>query len=124
MRGAQPAAEVELVNGDRRIKAVGILDSGSPFTVFSSECAELLGIENIADGQHQQISTLAGSRDVYFFDLEIEVSAAGHRFPAQIGFFASRAARNILGRIVIFSAFQIGFHERAQIIYLEPQSLI
>jgi hypothetical protein len=123
MRGTQPAAEVALLNGDVRVNAVGIFDSGSPFTVFSSEFAQLLGIENIADGRLERISTLAGSRDVYFFDLEIELLAAGYRFPAQIGFFTGRAVRNILGRIVIFSAFQIGFHEYAQIIYLEPQRL-
>jgi hypothetical protein len=122
MRGLQPAAEVALFNGDFRVNTVGILDSGSLFTVFSCEFAELLGIDNVTNGRRERISTLANGRDVYFFDLEIEVLAAGSRFPAQIAFFEGRAARNILGRIVIFSAFQIGFHEGFQSVYLEPQS--
>src|SRR5437763_7680555 len=100
MRGLQPAVEVALFNSGMSVNTVGILDSGSVFTVFSCEFAELLGIENVVDGRRERISTLADSRDVYFFDLEIEILAAGLRFPAQIGFFAGKAARNILGRIV------------------------
>jgi hypothetical protein len=120
MHGLQPAAEVELSNGDRRIRTVGIFDSGSVLTVFSNYIATLLGIDDVTTGTRQEITTFGGNLDVYMFDLEIEVLATATKVPAQIGFLAGHAPRNILGRGVIFSALQIGFHDSASIIHLRP----
>jgi hypothetical protein len=122
MPGVQPAAEVTLYNGDITAKAVAVFDSGSLYTVFSGEYAELIGIEDITTGNGIGISTLAGPRDIYLFDLEIQLREAGRRFAAQIGFFNGHAARNILGRSVIFAAFEIGFHERLQRINLRAEA--
>lgn len=122
MPGVQPAAEVILYNHDLATNAVGIFDSGSPFTVFSPEQAALIGIDDVTVGNRQRISTLGGGLfDIYLFDLEIELRAAGTRFAGQIGFFAGRAPRNILGRSVIFTSFKIGFHERGSLIYLQHE---
>jgi hypothetical protein len=120
MSGLQPAAEVVLFHGDKTVRAAGILDSGSVFTVFGQEFAGLLGIDDVTQGAPARINTLAGMREIHFFDLEIAISAAGPRFSGQIGFFTGRVSRNILGRALIFSAFEIGFHERAQRIHLRP----
>jgi hypothetical protein len=122
MSGLQPAAEVKLFNGDRNTTAVGILDSGSPYTVFSPEHAALIGIHDIADGRSESVSTFGGLIQVFFFDLEVQLVGTSHRFAGQIGFFAGHAPRNILGRGVIFSSFQIGFHERRQVIHLRAES--
>lgn len=122
MRGTQPAAEVTLFYGDLETNAVGIFDSGSLYTVFGEEHATLIGIEDVTAGAREGISTLTGSRDVFLFDLEIRLPVAGQRFAAQIGFFQGHASRNILGRNVIFSAFEIGFHERAQVIKIRPDN--
>jgi hypothetical protein len=124
MSGLQPAAEVVLFHGDRAVRAAGILDSGSVFTVFGQEFADLLGIDDITHGAPARINTLAGMREIHFFDLEIAVSAVGPRFSGQIGFFSGHVSRNILGRALIFSAFEIGFHERTQRIHLRPDMLI
>lgn len=121
MPGTQPAAEVTLYYRGSETKAVGIFDSGSAYTVFSPEYAALIGIDDVTVGNRENVSTLAGSREIYLFDLEIQLGVAGTRFAAQIGFFAARAPRNILGRSVIFSAFEIGFHERAGLINLRPE---
>ena len=58
MAGFQPAVEVELINGTQTVRAVGVLDSGSALTVFSSEFAELLGIEDVTIGYLNNVSTL------------------------------------------------------------------
>ena len=121
MRGVQPAAEVILYNGDLETKAVGVFDSGSPFTVFSPEHAQLIGIDDVTVGNRERISTLGGGIDVYLFDLELRLVRAGGRFAGQIGFFSQRAPRNILGRSVIFASFEIGFHERAQRLHLRAE---
>ncbi len=121
MRGLQPAAEVRLFNGGMTATTVAIFDSGSPYTVFSPEHAALIGIEDVMVGTHENISTLGGPREIYFFDLEIQLPEAGPRFAGQVGFFSGHASRNILGRNVIFSSFEIGFHERGQVIHLRPE---
>jgi hypothetical protein len=122
MAGVQPAAEVTLYNGDRTTNAVGVFDSGSLYTVFSAEYAELIGIEDLTRGNRVGVHTLAGQRDIYLFDLEIQLREAGQRFAAQIGFFEGHAPRNILGRSVVFAAFEIGFRESAQRIHLRPEA--
>jgi hypothetical protein len=121
MPGVQPATEVTLYNADLATATVAIFDSGSVYTVFSSQYAELVGIDDVTAGNRVRINTLAGQTDIYLFPLEIQLREAGRRFAAQIGFFAGRAARNILGRSVIFAAFEIGFHESAQRIYLRAE---
>lgn len=122
MPGVQPAAEVTLYNADITANAVAVFDSGSLYTVFSGRYAELIGIEDVTTGSRVGISTLAGPRDIYLFDLEIQLREAGRRFAAQIGFFSGHAARNILGRSVIFAAFEVGFHERLQRINLRAEA--
>ena len=122
MNGLQPAAEVKLFNGEMTTIAVGIFDSGSLYTVFSPEHAELIGIDDVTAGRPEGVTTFGGTIKVFLFDLEIQLMRAGPRFAGQIGFFPGHASRNILGRSVIFAAFQIGFHERGQVIQLRPES--
>lgn len=122
MPGTQPAAEVTLYSGVLAAKAVAVFDSGSVFTAFSPEHAALLGIDDVSSGRSERISTLAGPGVIYMFDLEIQLVGVGSRFSAQIGFFSGHASRNILGRSVIFAAFEIGFHETGQVVHLRPES--
>ena len=122
INGLQPAAEVRLFNGDMNTTAVGIFDSGSQYTVFRPEHARLIGIRDVTAGHPEGVSTLGGAIEIYLFDLEIQLLEAGPRFAGQVGFFAGHASRNILGHSVVFSAFEIGFHERAQVIHLRPES--
>jgi hypothetical protein len=117
MPGRQPATEVELFNAGVSARAVGILDSGAAHTGFSSEIATLLGINDVRDGRRVVINTLGGDLDLYMFDLEMRIVSLGARFGAQIGFFPVHTPRNILGRIVVFSQFEIGFSERAQLVH-------
>jgi len=122
MAGLQPAAEVTLYNGSQSTTAVAIFDSGSVYTLFSPEHAQLIGVEDVTTGSRAIVNTLTGSRDVYLFDLEIQLRGIGPRFAAQIGFFAGHVTRNLLGRNVIFAAFEIGFRESAQRIHLRPET--
>lgn len=123
MAGLQPAAEVMLYHGELAVTTVGIFDSGSPYTVFNPDLAQVIGIDDVTVGTLERISTLGGGRDIYLFDLEIQLPAAGGRFAGQVGFFAGHSPRNILGRAVVFGAFEVGFHESAQTIHLRPDLL-
>jgi len=122
MRGLQPAAEVKLFNGKKSTHAVGIFDSGSVHTVFRPEHAALLGIDDVTAGHAESISTLGGPIQIFLLDLEIQLVGAGSRFAGQIGFFSGHASRNILGRSVVFSSFEIGFQERGEVIHLRAES--
>jgi len=118
--GLQPAVEVHLYLGDRDTRVVGILDSGSAWTVFSEEIATRLGIDNVADGPPVSVTTFGGPSTFYQFDLEMAVEIEGiqNRFPAQVAFRQGHISRNILGRSVFFPRFQIGFRDRIQELYL------
>jgi hypothetical protein len=120
MAGLQPASEITLYNGELAANAVAVFVSGSLYTAFGPEYAALIGIE-VGDGQRVNVHTLGGVRDIFFFQLEIQLREAGQRFGAQIGFFEGHVARNILGRSVVFSAFEIGFRESTQSIHLRPE---
>jgi hypothetical protein len=122
MAGVQPASEVTLFNGAQSTAAVAVFDSGSLYTVFSPEYAQLIGIEDVTVGNRQGINTLAGQRDIYLFDMDIQLRETGPRFGAQIGFFAGHSARNILGRSVVFAAFEIGFRESEQVLHLRSET--
>src|SRR5208282_1550084 len=121
--GLTPLLQVELFNGGQAAKAVGVVDSGSAITVFKPEHANLLGIQDVTNGDLQQISTQAGGLDCYVFDLEMQVEFGDNtiRFPCRVGFFAGNVKRNILGRNVLFQHFKIGFNDIAQEIYLRPE---
>jgi hypothetical protein len=112
--GLQPAVEVLLTNGERTARAVAILDSGATHTVFSCEIAELLGIEDVTTGNRVSTSTFGGPFVFYLFDLHIRLSGDDRDFSAQIGFSPGRTPRNILGRILFFSRFEVGFRETRQ----------
>ncbi len=76
----------------------------------------------MTSGHPEGISTFGGLIEIYLFDLEIQLIGAGPRFAGQVGFFSGHASRNILGRNVIFSFFEIGFHERGQVIHLRAEA--
>jgi len=122
--GQVPAAEVELFYAGRNTRTVGVFDSGAMHTAFSVEWAELLGIDNVREGQAVPITTQAGPTEIFLFQMEMAIIVGAHRnrFAGQIGFFAARRPRNILGRILIFSHYQIGFRESRQEIYLRAEN--
>src|SRR5437899_2711322 len=99
-----PLLEVELIRGARTARALGVIDSGSTITVFNPQHAEVLGIENLEEGEPGRVTTQAGLVEFYVFELEMQIRLDGHtkRFPCRVGFFATPKARNILGRNYIF----------------------
>jgi|ERR1700728_13693 len=121
--GLSPALEVELIRGEHRTRAIGVIDSGATITVFNPEHAEILGIENITDGEPGKAQSQAGAVDYYVFDVEMRVQIEAHvkRFPCRVGFFPVRKPRNILGRNFIFGHYEIGFHDSKQTVYLRPE---
>jgi Aspartyl protease len=119
--GLQPAVEVELTLREQNARTVAIIDSGATHTVFSVEIAELLGIDDVTTGIRVPASTLGGPFDFYLFDLEIRFPIDQQTYSGQIGFSPRRTSRNILGRILFFSLFEVGFRETQQRLNLRPE---
>jgi Aspartyl protease len=117
-----PLLEVELIRGAQTARVLGVVDSGATVTVFNPEHANLLGIDNVEEGEAQSVSTQAGSVDYYLFELEMQVQLNGHsnRFPCRVGFFATKKPRNILGRNYIFGHYKIGFWDSQGMMYFLP----
>jgi hypothetical protein len=121
--GFMPAVEVELYYGAVSARTVGVFDSGSPYTVFGVQFAEALGIDDVTAGERVPVRTLGGSVEFFLFDMDIALRIGGEtlRFPGRIGFFAGPSPRNILGRIVVFTRFELGFKEHAQQVHIRPE---
>lgn len=122
--GLTPALEVQLIRGPHVTRAVGVIDSGATITVFNPQHAQMLGIEDLSEGELQQYRSQAGQLDYYVFDLEIQIQLQDHqnRFPCRVGFFAAHRPRNILGRDLIFQYYEIGLRDRSQTIHLRPEA--
>ena len=122
--GLVPAVEVELHYGGQLARAVGVFDSGSTHTVFSVVHAETLGIDDVTQGELFRATTMSGKPvEYYLFDVEMALRIQEHpvRFPRRVGFFPVRSPRNILGRNLVFSRFEIGFKESGQRVQIRPE---
>lgn len=122
--GLSPALEVTLYLSGKQARAVGILDSGSPFTVFKNELATQLGITDISVGALSTLRSAGGPFAIYLFDIELAVHAGAtqRRLSGQVGFAAGQLPRNILGLNLVFQQFQIGFRDAQQRLYLLSES--
>src|SRR5713226_4310082 len=76
--GQVPAAEVELFYAGRNTRTVGVFDSGAMHTAFSVEWAELLGIDNVREGQAVPITTQAGPTEIFLFQMEMAIIVGAH----------------------------------------------
>lgn len=121
--GVVPAVEVELYHGPQSARTVGVFDSGAMHTVFGVQLAETLGINDVRAGQRVAARSMGGPVEYFLFDMEIALRIDDEtlRFPGQIGFFPVRSPRNILGRILIFTRFELGFREHAQHVHIRPE---
>jgi Aspartyl protease len=121
--GLAPVLEVELFLAAASVRVLGVVDSGSTFTIFNPEYAQALEIDDLHGGVPGRVSTQAGPIDFYIFDMEMAVQLAGHvnRFPCRVGFFESRRPRNILGRNYIFRLYEIGFCDTRNLLRFRPE---
>jgi hypothetical protein len=118
-----PLLMVELIRGANSARVLATVDSGSTITVFNPEHAEVLGIDNLENGEPGHVSTQAGPVDYFIFDIEMRIQLQNHnnQFPCRVGFFSHRRPRNILGRDQLFRRYQVGFRDIHEEIYFRPE---
>jgi hypothetical protein len=114
--GLLPGLGVILRSGSNETAEMfAVLDSGSTFSVFQPQMAELLGIDNVTSSSTtRDISTCGGPITIYLFDVEMELllGSSSEKFTCQVGFPDKPIPRNILGRDLAFMKFTFAFRER------------
>jgi hypothetical protein len=119
--GDQPALAVTLIFSGHQTRTPAIIDSGSNHTVFNLGIAELLGIDNVTEGDPITVSTIGReSVTIYRFPVEIklEIPPIELQFFAEVSFHPGQLNRNLLGKDLIFQHLQIGFRDKHQRLFL------
>jgi hypothetical protein len=85
----------------------GLVDSGSDRCIFSSQVAELLGIDITATDSIVYIGGVGERRPIYLHVVEIEVGEAGPIYSTLVGFMPefSQSGQALLGRRGFFDQF-------------------
>ncbi len=115
-----PYLPVVLRNGEFRVPAVGLLDSGADHSVFDWEIGLALGL--IPDDEHQiELEILGGTLPGYRY--KVELDACGITFEAPVSFVPDWPFDSpLLGRADFFHAFRIAFEHRNSRMLLSPFS--
>jgi len=104
-----PVVPVRLVNGERRVRIEGIVDSGSHFCLFHWQVGELLGLE-VGDGRRDTVlGALRSTRSEVFYH-RLRMDVAGESMSIVAGFSRDALQPCLLGRDGFFDQFVVTFN--------------
>jgi len=105
----RPVIPVTLINGDRKVTNLAIIDSGADLCIFHAEIGEQIGID-IESGKVQTFSGITREQLTAYFH-NIKIGIGGHEYDCYAGF--SRDLANmpygLLGQVGFFNLFNIVF---------------
>ena len=105
----RPVIPVTLINGDRKVTNLAIIDSGADLCIFHAEIGEQIGID-IESGKVQTFSGITREQLTAYFH-NIKIGIGGHEYDCYAGF--SRDLANmpygLLGQVGFFDLFNIVF---------------
>lgn len=117
--GRASAIEIPVVLrvGDEAVELLAALDTGSTFTVFSRQYAEMLGL-SVENGALTSVRTLTGTLNAFAHRAQVEI--LGIPFECDVPFFESQdLRRNFLGRNWLRLC-RVGIVEHDAELYLSP----
>ena len=105
----RPVIPVTLVNGNKNIQYLALIDSGADLCIFHAEIGEQIGID-IESGKKQEFDGIAGEKMTAFFH-NIEIEVGGYRLPCYAGFSKelTKMPYGILGQQGFFDMFYVTF---------------
>jgi hypothetical protein len=114
-----------LIRNPRTQRSVGyaaLIDSGADHCIFSSEIADIIGID-LATGERDDISgVVAGARrPIYFHDVEISVGGNVHAIRAAFMPELSLNGHGLLGQYGLFDRFSFVKFEQAKVFVVEDR---
>jgi len=81
---ARPAIPITLINGDKRINYISIIDSGADLSIFHAEIGEEIGIE-IEKGKQLPFFGIYGKAMTAYFH-QLKIGVGGYEFNCCAGF--------------------------------------
>jgi hypothetical protein len=120
----RPTLQVRLLDeyGEIVANARALIDSGSDYTVFSHEWADLLGIDLINDCLPVDQKTAAGDPCVHFmYTRGLHVEVADERYTIPLVMFCMGLPIAILGRYNFFERYLVMIDEPRRRFFLERQ---
>ena len=85
------------------------VDSGADISLFTRTDCELLGYE-LEDGAEHYVGGIAGLVRIFIHDIQMRIG--NEIFNAKVGFADREGVPRLLGRIGVFSRFQVCFDEK------------
>jgi len=105
----RPVIPVTLINGDRKVTNLAIIDSGADLCIFHSEIGEQIGID-IESGKPLIFNGITKEQlTAYFHDIKIGIG--GYEYDCYAGFSKdlSNMPYGLLGQVGFFDLFNIAF---------------
>ncbi len=116
----RPHVPIVLEYGNRRQRALPLLDSGADYSLFHKQFALDLGL-TWSEGEQRSFDT-AYTTNLAVREFQLSLDLEGSRFPAPVCFaeIPDLFHRPLLGRAGIFDKFRITFSEQEQLVEIEP----
>jgi len=119
----RPLIEIEIINGNNRLKTRGLLDSGADMTFIPKTVGEVLKLNNPSGDEVSDILgesvTLADGKKTKYVKRTVTLLIGAHKSKIKVGWlFMSNNAQILLGRD-LFLDFDVLFKERKKKVILE-----
>jgi hypothetical protein len=111
--GSKPLVAVRLLNGNRRVRLLALVDSGADRSLLDAQYADLLGLDR-ADAQVIEAIVANGDNAevLYWPHAPLELQFENERFPFRgsfIDFPSGADPQNLMGRLDFFEQYIVQF---------------
>ncbi len=106
---SRPVVPISLINKDKRVRYLTLIDSGADFCIFHGELGEQIDLKVKSGKKLTFFGTGGIQQTAYFHDIGIEVG--GWEFPCRAGFSydLKNLPYGILGQVGFFNLFRVQF---------------
>lgn len=107
----RPMLELELLHGDTKINALGLIDSGADTTTLNMQYAEALGIKIDQTNKREILGIGNGKVTAFISDLKFKIKATDIEVDVPAWFIDSENVNILLGQESFFDRFKIKFEK-------------
>jgi hypothetical protein len=117
----RPVIPVTLINGDKRVNYLSIIDSGADLCIFPTEIGEQIGIK-AESGIPFPFYGIGGIEFMSYIH-NIKLGVGGYEFDCRVGFSKDieELPYGLLGQMGFFSVFNVAFDYNKEIIELKSK---
>lgn len=113
-----PAILITFINGDRRFRCYGLVDSGADETILPGVFARELGID-IRSGE-EKTGVGCGGDFTYYSFAQIKINVGGDEFDIPVSFVETDDQPPLLGLSGIFQRYKVVVDSKKKLIELKP----